>query len=179
MRPLLLVFILTGCRLAPAPSPHTSQQESPVRGLSRQEVEDLLAGRGAGYARTAELNSYPGPRHVLDLGSRLELSAEQRERTQAVFDSMQRDARRLGEEIVDRERALAGAFATRAISAEQLQASVDSLAALYGRLRGTHLRAHLATAAILSPEQVRAYDRLRGYGDRTAEHQTHVRGAGS
>ena len=40
-------------------SPYVAQQNSPVRGLSAQEVDDLLAGRGAGYARTAELNNYP------------------------------------------------------------------------------------------------------------------------
>ena len=33
---------------------------SPVRGLSPQEVDDLQNGRGAGYARMAELNSQRG-----------------------------------------------------------------------------------------------------------------------
>ncbi|MCQ3975466.1 MAG: hypothetical protein DPW09_18650 [Anaerolineae bacterium] len=47
-------------------SPYVAQLDSSVRGLSSQEVDDLLNGRGAGYARMAELNSYPGPRHVLD-----------------------------------------------------------------------------------------------------------------
>jgi hypothetical protein len=50
-----------------ARSPYVGQLNSPVRGLSSQEVDDMLNGRGAGYARTAELNNYPGPRHVLDL----------------------------------------------------------------------------------------------------------------
>jgi hypothetical protein len=46
------------------PSPYVPELASPVRGLSAQEVDDLLNGRGAGYARTAELNGYPGPRHM-------------------------------------------------------------------------------------------------------------------
>ena len=37
-------------------SPYIAQLNSPVRGLSPQEVDDLLNGRGAGYARAAELN---------------------------------------------------------------------------------------------------------------------------
>jgi copper chaperone CopZ len=35
------------------------QLNSPVRGVSPQEVDDLQNGRGASYARMAELNSYP------------------------------------------------------------------------------------------------------------------------
>ncbi|MCV4784044.1 DUF305 domain-containing protein, partial [Escherichia coli] len=57
--------------LAAAPSPYVAQLESPVRGLSAQEVEDLLAGRGAGYARTPELNGHPGPAHVLEFKEQL------------------------------------------------------------------------------------------------------------
>ena len=75
--------------------------------------------------------------------------------------------------------ALAAAFADRSISSDRLQPAVDSLAGLYGRLRATHLRAHIAMIAILSHEQIRAYDKLRGYGERSADHQTHTHGAGS
>lgn len=50
-----------------AQASYTSQLNSPVRGLSTKEVDDLINGQGAGYARTAELNSYPGHRHILDL----------------------------------------------------------------------------------------------------------------
>lgn len=175
MRKLIALLIFAAaCRPDPAPSPYRSQQESPVRGLSSEEVADLLAGRGAGYARTAELNSYPGPRHVIDLGERLELSAAQRATSQLIFERMQREAIRLGALIVARERNLSGAFADHSISSGELEARVDSLARLYGRLRATHLRAHLEMTAILSPHQVEAYDRLRGYGDHEHDH-----GAGS
>lgn len=50
-------------------SPYVEKLDSPVRGLSSEEVANLLNGKGAGYARTAELNGYPGLRHVLDLSS--------------------------------------------------------------------------------------------------------------
>ena len=171
MRFLLVpVLLLAACRGAPAPSPYAGQPASPVRGLSAQEVADLLAGRGAGYARTAELNSYPGPRHVLDFGPKLELTVAQRAGTERVFGRMQREAQRLGAEIVAREGALSDAFAARTISPAQLEARVDSLAILYGRLRAAHLRAHLETTGLLRPDQVRAYDRLRGYADSAAAH---------
>lgn len=180
MRPIhLVVLAAVACRAAPTPSPYAGQPESPVRGLSAQEVTDLLAGRGAGYARTAELNSYPGPRHVLDMGAALELTPAQRSAAQAVFDRMQHEAQRLGADIVARERALSEAFAGHAISATELDARVDTIGALYARLRATHLRAHLETTALMRPEQIRAYDRLRGYGDSTAAHgDTHSHGGG-
>ena len=34
---------------------------------------------------------------------------------------------------------------------------------IQGRLRAVHLAAHLETRAILSPEQVQRYNKLRGY----------------
>jgi len=38
-----------------------------------------------------------------------------------------------------------------------------TIAELYGQLRFTHLRAHLLVTALLTPEQIGEYDRLRGY----------------
>jgi Spy/CpxP family protein refolding chaperone len=139
-----------------------------VRGLSAQEVDDLLSGQGAGFARTAELNGYPGPRHTLDLADHLALDREQRARTEAIFAAMQADAKRLGAEIVDRERALAAAFAGQAISPHELAAGVDTLATLYGRLRARHLAAHLETTVLLTPRQIARYSEMRGYGGDTS-----------
>ena len=84
-------------------SPYAGQQHSEIRGLNAQEIDDLRNGRGAGYARTAELNSYPGPRHVLDLRRELDLSADQARQVELVFDQMEADAQRLGHEILRRE----------------------------------------------------------------------------
>jgi hypothetical protein len=157
-------------RPAPAPpsSPYVAQLESPVRGLSAQEVRDLLAGAGAGYARTAELNGYPGPRHVLEMRAALDLTPDQVRRTDATFAAMETEAKRLGAEIVERERALAARFADHAVGTQDLATAVDSLAQLYGRLRTTHLAAHLATTALLTDAQIARYNTLRGYG---AEHR--------
>lgn len=152
------------------PSPYVAQLESPVRGLSAQEVRDLLAGAGAGYARTAELNGYPGPRHVLEMRDHLELTPDQLRRTEAVFAAMQQEAQRLGAAIVERERALAAGFAGRVARERDVAAAVDSLARLYGRLRTTHLAAHVATTGLLTDAQIARYKALRGYGGAEGEH---------
>jgi uncharacterized protein (DUF305 family) len=146
-----------------APSPYIAQLDSPLRGLSAQEVDDLLAGRGMGYARTAELNSHPGPRHLLDLQEELNLSAVQVDKIEAVFAEMQTQAQQLGAQIVAQEQQLSTAFAGGAIDETMLEAQVMALADLYGRLRVTHLRAHLLVTPLLTTAQITVYNEQRGY----------------
>src|SRR6266478_2961860 len=71
-------------------SPYAGMQNRGLKALSEQQIEDLRAGRGMGMALAAELNSYPGPAHVLELASALDLSEAQRGRTQALFEEMQK-----------------------------------------------------------------------------------------
>ncbi len=144
-------------------SPYVEQLNSPVRGLSPQEVDDLLKGRGAGYARVAELKGYPGPRHVLDLKQELNLSSEQEREIQLAFFQMQKEAQRLGQAILEREQKLSRAFAQQVISEAELQRQTKELATLYSELRTTHLRAHLQVTPLLSTEQITKYNVLRGY----------------
>jgi hypothetical protein len=157
-----------------AASPYAADS-SPVRGLSADEVDDLLNGRGAGFARTAELNGHPGPRHAIDLAVELELTADQRAMAQRVFTRMNDAAKRLGREIVEQEGRFSAAFAERRVTAVELQAQAESLGVLYGRLRAVHLAAHLELTGALTADQVRRYDSLRGYhrgaGDVTDAHR--------
>lgn len=155
-------------------SPYVSQLDSPVKGLSPQEVEDLLQGNGAGYARTAELNSYPGPRHVLDLSQELALSPEQTTTAEVIFDDMQARAQQLGKTIVDQEQQLSQSFESAAITASNVQAQTQDLGALYGELRAVHLQAHLDVKAVLSEEQIAQYDELRGYTGNGAHSGNHA-----
>jgi len=157
--------------LADATSPYVEQMASPVRGLSAQEVADLRAGHGMGFARMAELNSYPGPRHVLDLQQELQLSAEQVAAIDAIFGAMEGQAQQLGQQILTLEEQLSTAFASGEIDDEALQTQVMTLADLYGQLRLTHLRAHLQVTSLLTPEQIATYNQLRGYlGDGEHSH---------
>lgn len=112
-------------------SPYVEQLDSPVRGLSSQEVDDLLKGRGAGYARVAELNGYPGPRHVLDLKQELNLSTQQEWEIQIAFEQMQKEAERLGQVIVEREHKLSRDFTEQVITDTQLQRQTQELAKVY------------------------------------------------
>ena len=54
-------------------SPYAGQEARDIKALSLEEIADLAAGRGMGLALAAELNGYPGPRHVLDLAPELGL----------------------------------------------------------------------------------------------------------
>ncbi len=144
-------------------SPYAGAGSQQVQTLTADEVAALLEGQGMGLARAAELNGYPGPRHVLDLADSLGLTADQRERTQSAFDAMQSRAAELGRSILEREQALDAGFADGA-DAAALEAQVAEIARLRGELRWTHLRAHLAVATILTRHQRHTYDRLRGYG---------------
>jgi hypothetical protein len=146
-------------------SPYVGQLGSSVRGLSLQEVDDLLNGLGHGYARMAELNGYPGPVHVLQLKRELGLTPDQITGVESVFQRMQANETRLGKEIVDRERQISDRFAHRTITTAELHTRVENVAKLYGELRTVHLRAHLAITPLLSAGQIAKYNQLRGYAD--------------
>jgi hypothetical protein len=135
------------------------------------EVDDLLNGRGMGLARAAELSGYPGPRHVLDLASELSLSEPVASETQAIFERMQVAAKKLGAEIVALELELGRAFMERTIDAPTIDERTREIAALQGELRAAHLRAHLELTALLSPQQIAAYNALRGYAVEPPEAQ--------
>ena len=113
--------------------------------------------------RSAELNGYPGLRHVLDLSSQLNLSSQQETEIQAAFEQMQSQAKSLGKTIVSKEQELGESFASGRITNTELEKQMRELAKLYGELRKTHLQAHLQINPILSTEQIKKYNQLRGY----------------
>lgn len=144
-------------------TPYAGLQKRDIKALSEQQVSDLRAGRGISLALPAELNGYPGPAHSLELADELGLSAEQRSKTQALFDQMQQEAKALGEEVILAERDLDRLFRDKRVVPESLAFATSRAAAAQGRLRESHLRYHLAMMAVLSPGQVAEYNRLRGY----------------
>ena len=155
--------------IAPAAWPQTHQpyagmQARPVKALSDQQIADLKAGRGMGLALAAELNGYPGPMHVLELASPLGLSDDRRAKVAGLFDAMKREAVPLGERLIAAETALDRQFADRTITASSLGEATRDIASLQGELRLAHLKYHLATLELLTPEQAARYSTLRGYG---------------
>jgi hypothetical protein len=123
-------------------SPYTGYQGRAIKALSAEEVEGYLGGAGMGFALAAELNGYPGPKHVLELADSLGLDA-----------------------VVEWERALDSLFSARAITPERLEKHTAEIGILQAEVRYVHLLAHLETVGVLTDEQVVRYGRLRGYGD--------------
>jgi Spy/CpxP family protein refolding chaperone len=150
---------------APPQQPYAGLEQRAIKALSDDEIAELRAGRGMGLALAAELNGYPGPSHVLEHAEALELTLAQRQHTQAVFHAMKVEAVKLGERLIEQERALDRLFATKATTAPELDAATAAIATTQGALRAAHLRAHLAMLQVLTPEQVKRYGQLRGYGD--------------
>ena len=171
MRTMLAAMITLSIGTPPAIAQsmgYAGQQGRDIKALSEQETADLLAGRGMGLARAGELNHHPGPAHVLELKDRLALTPGQLAATADSFARMAAAAKPLGAELVDRERALDGAFRAGGLSAGELGRRTDEIALIQGRLRAVHLGAHLEMKEILTPQQVAAYDVLRGYDEPAA-----------
>ena len=148
----------------PHQQPYAGLETRAVKALSDQQIADLRAGRGMGLALPAELNGYPGPLHVLEHADALSLNPAQRERTKALFEAMQAEAAPLGERLIQQEADLERLFATKAVQPATLEKATAAIGATQGQLRAAHLRYHLAMVDLLTPEQVRRYAELRGYG---------------
>ena len=161
---VLLVAALLLAPLAVAQSPYAGEESRAIKSLSEKEKAALERGAGMGMARIAELNHYPGPRHVLELATELELTDSQIEETEDLFANVKISAVELGRQIVEAEAELDGMFSDGSVTPESLETAVLEIGEMRARLRHVHLDAHLQQAAILSPEQIEAYDSLRGYG---------------
>ena len=142
----------------------------PIKALSEQQIADLATGRGMGLALAAELNGYPGPSHVLELGDKLDLAADQRASIQQLFEAMKAESIEIGTKLVEQEADLDKQFATRAVTPESLKTATAAVAVTQGALRETHLKYHLSTVAILNRSQTQKYAELRGYSDHLKRH---------
>jgi hypothetical protein len=173
-----LLFLMTTLTTAAAsvaaqPSPYADRAASPIKALTADEIAGYQAGAGMGFALAAELNGYPGPRHVLELADSLRLPADRRAAVQVIFDRMSATARELGAALVAAEAGLDSAFAGGRITGSELEDRVRHIATIRGELRIAHLAAHLAVTELLTTSERHAYQRLRGYGDGASGHQHH------
>jgi|SRR4029077_354070 hypothetical protein len=156
-------FCATVTWAADTSSPYSGQETREIKALSRDEIIAYLSGDGMGFAKAAELNHYPGPKHVLQLADQLQLSEEQRRKTQAVFEEMSSKAINFGKQLVEKEQLLDSRFAEANISDAELRQLVTDISVLHGQIRATHLQAHFAERAVLTVDQLIRYDALRGY----------------
>lgn len=169
MKALAALVLFSWVLLASAQhgQPYAGQQQRGIKALSAQEVDQYLTGAGMGYAKAAELNGYPGPMHVLELGDRLHLSAEQKQAVRELMDRHKAEARAIGAKLVEAERALDALFQSGIADPAVLTFAVSEAARLQGSYRLAHLETHLRAKELLSPEQVSLYATLRGYGGET------------
>ena len=159
----LLAIGLSAVSEGRADQPYSDLRDRQIKALSEAEIADLNEGNGMGLALAAELNGYPGPRHVIDLASALSLTLEQKDAISRLVGSMRDQAVAIGRELVAEEAELERLFQLRTIDEASLRVATQRIAALRGQLRFVHLRYHLETEALLSEGQRLAYNRLRGY----------------
>jgi len=155
------VATLEGARTA---SPYARSDAYPgIVALTSQEVRDLREGNGMGLARAAELNGYPGPKHLLDMQTQIGLTPEQVDAISRLQARMKERTTALGDKVLTEERRLEEMFRTRTVTPEALAAQVRTVESLRGELRQAHLATHLETLPLLTREQVARYDAMRGY----------------
>ena len=157
----LLIALTLAASSAFAQSPGGGKGMHGAGALSEKEIKALEGGMGMGMAKIAELNQYPGPKHVLELADELELTEEQKAATQQLYGEVRARAVPLGRKIIDAESALERAFVDKTVSAESLEAALLEIGELRAQLRFAHMETHLRQRALLSEDQVATYDRLR------------------
>lgn len=169
----LLCIVIPHTVFASGQSPYAGEEQRSIKSLSVQEVASLRNGNGMGFAKLAELNHFPGPKHVLELSGELGLSSSQRAATEALFEEMQRDAIALGEDLIIAEMRLDQDFEEASIDPQKLKEALLEIGRIRAQLRYVHLESHLRQEQLLTPSQRQKYDVLRGYQGTGHDHQGH------
>ena len=149
--------------LAQSHQPYAGIQSRQIKAFSEEQLADLRAGRGMSLALPAELNGYPGPLHVIELTEALALTDTQRDRMQQLLKNMKSEAIALGDRLINQETDLDRQFAMQAVTVSTLDVSTTAIGQTHAQLRAAHLRYHMLTVEVLTPDQVQRYIQLRGY----------------
>jgi len=170
-----LIFNLASFVSVMAQSNYSGQEQRELKSLSPEEISGYLAGKGMGLAKPAELNHFPGPKHVLKLATQLALSEVQRTQTETIYEAMRGKAIEYGYQLVKHEKEIERLFSEGDVSPMLLEKALNESAKIRAKLRLVHLVAHIEQKVILSQAQIRLYDKLRGYsgGHSGNEHKSH------
>ena len=123
---------------------------------------DVLEGAsGAGMASYADLNGYPGPKHILEMRDTLRLTDEQEKDIEAIFDEMSGNARAKGEQVIAKEEELHARFKNGTASEPEVRRRAGEIGTLRGELRAVHLTAHIQARRVLTKQQIALYNTLR------------------
>ena len=125
------------------------------------DKELLEQGAGAGMGSYADLNGYPGPKHVLEMRDTLRLTDEQEKDIEAIFDGMSETARAKGELVIAKEQELNARFKNGTVTEPEIRRLAGEIGKLRGDLRAVHLTAHVQTRQILTKQQIALYNTIR------------------
>jgi len=160
----LTIFLATNTIAAPLyKSAYVGQENRRIKSLSEDDMEQLASGKGWGLAKAAELNGMPGPSHLLQMKEEISLTKEQELKIRTLFDDMKSKAIPLGNRLISLEKKLNDSFAQGAITEKELDQQLESIAETRKKLRYVHLVTHLKTPRILTSQQIKQYNLLRGY----------------
>jgi Spy/CpxP family protein refolding chaperone len=131
-------------------------------GMNDAEKEALKAGQGLGAGRLAMQAGFPGPRHVLEMGDELELTAAQKERIGTIFGEAKASFAKMGAELVEKEEALEAMFAAGDVDVGDMTKLAAEIGERQGELRAAHLAAHVRTKEALTPAQLEKLSAMSG-----------------
>lgn len=144
-------------------SKYAGEEKRAIKSLSKTDIDDLQNGRGWGLAKAAELNGVPGPVHLLEMKEKISLTDKQIAKITAIYNEMKKDATALGLKLIEQEKELNKKFETRKIDEKSLEKLLTNIAQTRKELRYVHLSSHLKTPNIITQEQIKLYNKLRGY----------------
>ena len=166
---LLTSFVLLADEKESHKSDYTGEVDRVIKSLSANDIKDLTLGNGMGLAKAAELNGYPGPKHVLEMQEELLLEKEQLTSIKLIFEEMKSQARSQGKIFISLEKSLNDHFSNATITNDTLESTVKNISEAKNNLRYIHLSAHIKTTEILSKNQIKKYNQLRGYSNNPCE----------
>lgn len=133
-----------------------------IRSLPGRDIVALAGGEGGGLAKIADLNGYPGPRHVLDMDAHLNLTTRQREQLRQVMSTMEADAKEVATRYLSALAQLEEDTRQGSLSGDQFLKRYRAVEALRTELGAVHLITHFKTKDLLTPAQVATYYKPQG-----------------
>ena len=118
---LVFISIFSAVAIASTGSTYSGQEAREIKSLSKNEISGYLNGKGMGFSKVAELNHYPGPRHVLDLALELQLSKQQIEESNLLFEAMKIKAKQYGSFLIEKEREIENLFLAKKVNSLKLE----------------------------------------------------------
>ncbi len=146
-------------------SKYVGQENRKIKSLSPEDINALETGKGWGLAKAAELNGVPGPKHLLEMKEEIELSKIQKDKINKLFNKMKNQAIPLGKKLVQLEAQLNDSFKANTVNSVTLDELLNEISKTRKELRFVHLNSHLSSLPVLSDQQLKLYNKLRGYSD--------------